>query len=120
MLKLKYNLYLYEALGLGIFMFSAGFFDIIIDHPDLPIRKAIPGDMLRRFFIGLTMGGTALLIMFSYFGKKSGAYINPAVTLTYFRLGKITGKDAFFYCLFQFIGGFNWLVVDRHLYARIN
>jgi len=103
--KLKYNLYLYEALGLGIFMFSAGFFDILIDHPDLTIRKAIHSDMLRRFFIGLTMGGTALLIMYSYFGKKSGAYINPAVTLTYYRLRKINGTDAFFYCLFQFIGG---------------
>ncbi|MEB3211457.1 MAG: aquaporin, partial [Leptolyngbyaceae bacterium] len=38
-------------------------------------------------------------------GKRSGAHINPAVTLTFFRLKKIAPWDAFFYVLAQFIGG---------------
>jgi aquaporin Z len=38
-------------------------------------------------------------------GKRSGAHFNPAITLTYFRLGKIDKWDASFYVVFQFIGG---------------
>jgi aquaporin Z len=97
--------YCYEALGLGIFMFSAGLFDVIIDHPDLPVRQHISSAFIRRFLIGLSMGLTALFIFNAPFGKKSGAYINPAVTLVQYRLGNIDKKDAFFYALFQFIGG---------------
>jgi aquaporin Z len=97
--------YCYEGLGLGIFMFSAGFFDALIDSPNLPIRQHIHSAFMRRFLIGLTMGLTALYIFNAPFGKKSGAYINPAVTLVQYRLQNIDRKDAFFYVLFQFIGG---------------
>ena len=101
----KLKLYLCEALGLGVFMFSAGFFCILIDHPDFYIREMISSDSIRRFFIGLTMGLTALFIIHSSFGKKSGAHINPAVTLTFLRLKRISVNDAFFYIIFQFLGG---------------
>ena len=105
MIRKKFILYCYEALGLGIFMFSAGFFDVIIDHPGLPIRQHISSALLRRFLIGLSMGLTALFILNSSFGKRSGAFINPAVTIVQYSLGKISTKNAIFYCLFQFIGG---------------
>jgi aquaporin Z len=36
---------------------------------------------------------------------RSGAHMNPAVTLTFLRLGKIKGWDALFYIAAQFIGG---------------
>ena len=101
----KLKLYLSEALGLGVFMFSAGFFSILIEHPDFFIRELISIDIIRRFLIGLTMGLTALFIIHSPFGKKSGAHINPAVTLTFLRVNRISKKDAFFYILFQFLGG---------------
>ncbi|HWZ22301.1 MAG TPA: aquaporin [Cytophagaceae bacterium] len=101
----KLKLYLSEGLGLGIFMFSAGFFSILIEHPDFYVREIITIDIIRRFFIGLTMGLTALFIIHSSFGKKSGAHINPAVTLTFLRLNHISKKDAFFYIIFQFLGG---------------
>ena len=97
--------YCYEGLGLGIFMFSAGFFDAMIDHPDLPFRQHIQSALLRRFCIGLSMGLTALFILESPFGKRSGAYINPAVTLVQYQLRNINRTDTFFYILFQFLGG---------------
>jgi aquaporin Z len=101
----KLKVYLSEALGLGVFMFSAGFFCILIDHPNFHVREIIPFDIVRRFLIGLSMGLTALFIIHSPFGKKSGAHINPAFTLTLFRLKRISAKDSFFYILFQFLGG---------------
>ncbi|MGB7265590.1 MAG: aquaporin [Terracidiphilus sp.] len=51
------------------------------------------------------MGATAILIIRSPMGRRSGAHFNPAITLTYFRLGKINKWDAGFYVLSQFIGG---------------
>lgn len=55
--------------------------------------------------MGMAMGSTAIAIIFSPFGKRSGAHFNPAVTLTYYRLGEVEPWDAAFYTLFQFVGG---------------
>jgi aquaporin Z len=97
--------YLMEAAGLGIFMISAGLVTVILDHPASPIQQVIPDALFRRFVIGVAMGLTAIAIIYSPWGKQSGAHINPAVTLTFFRLGKIHPWDAFFYIVAQFVGG---------------
>lgn len=85
-------------------MVSAGLFATLIDHPQLPVRHHIPSDLLRRFIIGISMGLTAFLIINSPFGKKSGAHINPSVTIVQYRLGNINANDAIFYIIFQMIG----------------
>jgi len=54
--------------------------------------------------MGIAMGITAVVIIHSPMGKRSGAHFNPAVTLSYLRLGKINVWDAMFYVLFQFAG----------------
>jgi aquaporin Z len=94
-----------EAAGLGIFMISAAMFTALLEHPASPIRQAIADPLLRRFMIGVAMGLTAIGIIYSPWGKQSGAHINPAVTFTFFRLGKIKPWDAFFYVVAQFVGG---------------
>ena len=53
--------------------------------------------MLRRGLMGLMMGLTAIAIIYSPWGQQSGAHINPAVTLTFWRLGKVATWDAVFY-----------------------
>jgi len=97
--------YFMEAAGLGIFMISAGAVTTILEYPASPIRQAIADPVLRRFLIGVAMGLTAIAIIYSPWGKQSGAHINPAVTFTFFRLGKVKPWDAFFYIMAQFVGG---------------
>jgi aquaporin Z len=96
--------YLMEAAELGLFMISACLFTLLLEHPDSPVRSAIPDAFLRRALTGLAMGATAVAIVFSSFGKRTGAHFNPSVTLTFWRLGKVDGPDAFFYGLSQFAG----------------
>jgi aquaporin Z len=55
--------------------------------------------------MGIAMGATAVGIIYSPWGKQSGAHINPSTTLTFFRLGKVATWDAVFYVIFQFVGG---------------
>lgn len=105
--KKNWPVYFIEAWGLATFMISAVLFTIIVEHPDLPVRQSFDGSpMLRRLFIGVAMGLTAIGIIYSPWGKKSGAHLNPAVTLSFLRLKKISNQDAFFYIMFQFIGGY--------------
>ena len=94
-----------EAACLGLFMVSAFTFGTILEHPDSPVHQAIPSSLLRRFLMGLAMGSTAIGIIYSPWGKQSGAHINPSTTLTFFRLGKVATWDAVFYVVSQFIGG---------------
>src|SRR5262245_43885472 len=97
--------YLMEAAGLGLFMLSACLFATLLHHPASPVAQLIQPPLLRRFLIGLAMGLTAISIIYSPWGKQSGAHLNPSVTLTFFRLGKVAPWDALWYILAQFVGG---------------
>ena len=104
-LKRHWPEYLIEGWALGLFMVSASLFTILLEHPASPLRQAIPDPMSRRLLMGLAMGGTAVGIIYSGWGRRSGAHMNPSVTLTFLRLGKIAPTDAFFYMASQFAGG---------------
>jgi aquaporin Z len=104
-LKRNWPEYLIEATALGLFMVSATLFTILLEHPASPLRQALPDDLTRRLLMGLAMGGTAIAIIYSPWGRRSGAHMNPSVTLTFLRLGKIAPADAFFYMAAQFAGG---------------
>ena len=104
-LKEHWPEYLCEAAELGLFMVSASLFTILLWHPSSPALNVIPNPFVRRMLTGLAMGGTAIALIFSPIGKRSGAHFNPAVTLTFWRLGKVKNWDAVFYVIAQFIGG---------------
>jgi aquaporin Z len=96
--------YAIEAAGLAFFMIAACSFAVLLDHPGSPIPGLLPV-FGRRVLTGMAMGATAIAIIYSPWGKQSGAHINPAVTWTFYRLGKIEKWDALFYALAQFVGG---------------
>jgi aquaporin Z len=97
--------YLIEVAALGMFMVSAATMTVMLEHPQSPLRAAVPEPMTRRVLMGIAMGLTAASIIYSPWGRRSGAHMNPAVTLTFFRLGKIGGRDATAYVGAQFAGG---------------
>lgn len=94
-----------EATLLGLFMVSACTFTTLLNHPVSPVVRTVPAEWARRAIMGLAMGATALALIHSPLGKRSGAHFNPAVTLTFFRLKKVEPHDAALYIVSQFIGG---------------
>jgi aquaporin Z len=96
---------LMEALGLGLFMVSAGLFGTLLEYPGSPLHQALPSAFGRRALMGVAMGLTAIGLVYSPWGRRSGAHINPAVTLTFLRLGRVRGRDAAAYVGAQFVGG---------------
>jgi aquaporin Z len=102
---LPWREYLIEATGLGLFMVSAAAMTTVLEHPASPVRSALPDPFLRRALMGVAMGLTAAALIYSPWGRRSGAHFNPAVTLTFWRLGKMSARDAWCYAAAQFAGG---------------
>src|SRR5689334_15373197 len=111
--------YLIEAWALGTFMVSAALFTALWEHPGSPVHAWIPNSAVRRALIGLAMGATAVALIYSPWGQRSGAHMNPAATLTFLRLGKITPADAGGYIAAQFLGGLGGVWLARALLGPI-
>jgi aquaporin Z len=99
---------LMEGVALATFMMSACAFGILL----LPVAG-----FLGRVMGGIAMGITAVAIICSPFGKRSGAHMNPALTLTFWSLGKIAAWDAVFYVLAQFAGGAAGVLISSWIFG---
>ena len=97
--------YLIEAWALGSFMIAAGLVATALGSPTSSLSRTVVDPMLRNVIAGIAMGITAILLIHSPWGRRSGAHMNPAVTLTFLRLGKTRGWDALFYIIAQIAGG---------------
>jgi aquaporin Z len=98
---------LIEGLLLGLFMVSAGLFATLLYAPDSPAAPALAWlpSRARDLAMGLAMGTTAVALIYSRLGQRSGAHMNWATTLTFLRLGKMAPWDAFWYAVAQPVGG---------------
>ncbi|MEM7592432.1 MAG: aquaporin [Cyanobacteria bacterium P01_A01_bin.83] len=96
--------YLMEAGEVSFLVMSIGFLVTVFEHPNSPIHQTIPDNEIRRILFGVALGLVITGLIYSSWGKQSGAHMNPAFTLAFYRLGKIKFWDAFFYILFQFAG----------------
>ena len=97
--------YLIEGWALGTFMLSASIVVVLLESRQLPFREMIPIPLVRRMLVGMAMGLTALTLIYSRWGRQSGAHMNPAVTLAFLRLGLVQPIDGLLYMLSQAIGG---------------
>jgi aquaporin Z len=105
--------YAMEGALLGLFMVAACGFATLLEHPASPAHRALPDANVRRLLMGVAMGLTAVGLIRSPWGQQSGAHMNPSLTLTYFRLGKIRATDARGYVTGQFLGGVAGVLATR-------
>jgi len=111
--------YTIEAVCLGIFMVSAAGFATLLQHPLSPLAGWTASPLAQRIPMGAAMGLTLIAIIYSPAGARSGAHMNPVVTLTFLRLGKIAFADACAYVAAQFAGGFAGIVVADWVFRRL-
>jgi aquaporin Z len=97
--------YAIEGWALGMFMISASVATVLLYDPRAPTFGLIENEFWKRALMALAMAGTAAAIIYSPWGKRSGAHMNPAFTLSFWVMGKIKTVDAVYYALFQFVGG---------------
>jgi aquaporin Z len=97
--------YLIEAWALGMFMVSAGLVATLFGYAGSPLPDSLRNPAVARVLGGIAMGLTAIALIYSPWGQRSGAHMNPAVTLTFLRLGKVKPWDAAGYIVAQFVGG---------------
>ena len=103
--------YLAEAGLLGLFMVVACALGVALDHPASAAVRALPQPFARRALFGVAMGATAVAIVYSPPGKRSGGHINPAVTLAFLALGKMKPRDAALYVAAQVAGATGGVLV---------
>lgn len=101
-LKRHWPAYLLEAAGLAVFMIGAGLFTAAFMHPASPLYDFAGSNPARR--LGIGSGMAAVTIGLVYAAARSGAHLNPVVTLAFFSRGKIGGADAAWYVVAQFLG----------------
>ena len=102
-----------EGALLGLFMVAACGFATLLEYPASPVHEALPDGNVRRLLMGFAMGVTAIGLIYSPWGQQSGAHMNPSLTVTYFRLGKIERGDTIGYVVGQFLGGVAGVLVVR-------
>jgi aquaporin Z len=112
-------LYVYEGLELAWFMVAACVATVALFGVGSPALHWVPSSAVRRLVMGAAMGGTAVMIIHSPMGKRSGAHFNPAITLTYLWLGKIGVWDALGYVCGQFVGGVAGVGIAKLMMGRL-
>jgi aquaporin Z len=107
--------YLMEAGEAGLYLFVACLVTTLLDHPASIVRQSISSGVARRALMGLVMGATAVAIVISPWGKRSGGHFNPAITFTFYVLGKVEFWDAWLYGIAQFLGAIAGVTLARYV-----
>ncbi len=117
-LALHWPEYLIEGALLGMFMLAACSAVVVMEHPSSPVHRRIASGRTRRAIIGVLMGLTAIALITSPLGRRSGAHMNPSVTLAFLALRKIAPIDAAFYVAGQVLGGLAGVLAARMLWGQ--
>jgi aquaporin Z len=64
-----------------------------------------------RALEAVAIAPTIALLIYSPWGRRSGAHFNPAITVTFWALGKVALRDALLYTAFQGLGAILGLLI---------
>ena len=114
-LRLHWPEYVMEFTETGFYLFFTCVFATLFQHPASPIRHLLPNNIVRRACFGISVGATIVALVLTPWGKQSGAHLNPAMTFTFYRLGKVEFRDAIFYGVAQFAGATAGVIIATFL-----
>jgi aquaporin Z len=107
--------YLIEAWASSCLMIAVGLFVTAFESPKSLAYTGTTSPGLRTVLLATAVGITLTLLIQSPWGKRSGAHMNPAITVAFLWLRKVHRWDALFYILAQTIGGILGISVVAYL-----
>jgi aquaporin Z len=97
--------YASEFVGTAFHIFAVVAVVGIMFAPSSPMGRLLPDIHLRLLCAGLLIGSSGWLVALSPFGRLSGGHINPAISLGFWTLGRMHGRDLIGYVIGQMLGG---------------
>jgi aquaporin Z len=88
-LRFHWPEYLMEAAEVALYLFLTCVFASLLLSPASPVRHFVRSTVELRALMGIAVGATVVAIVMSPWGKQSGGHFNPALTLVFYRLGKM-------------------------------
>ncbi|MET8954411.1 aquaporin [Streptomyces sp. NPDC004533] len=82
------------------------------------LARAIPSQEGRLVTDAVVSGSTVGLLIVSPFGRRSGGHMNPAVSLAFWLMGALSGRDAAAYAAAQLAGSVSGVAVGRLVWGE--
>jgi aquaporin Z len=117
-LKIHWREYLMEAAELGVLMFFICLFGTLLYSSTSPLEPLGLSRIDKGCLMGIAVASTTFLIIRSPFGRRTGAHFNPAITLTYFYLGRVHRWDTLYYFASQFAGALVGVFVAHQILGQ--
>jgi aquaporin Z len=93
-----------ELVGTAVLVLG-GLSAVVADFaPGSPVASLVPSASLRLLLTGGLFAGTGALVTLSPVGRRSGAHLNPAVSLAFFAEGHLAVPDLVGYVVAQCLG----------------
>jgi aquaporin Z len=104
-----------EGTELGVLMLSTCVWGTLTYSDESPFKFLDLSAVSKSVLMGTAVAVTTFLIIRSPFGRRSGAHLNPSVTLTFLWLGRIHRWDAAWYIVAHFIGATAGVLAARQI-----
>jgi len=114
-LRFHWPEYLMEAAEIALYLFLTCMFASLLLYPASPVRHFVASTIALRALMGLAVGATVVGIVMSPWGRQSGGHFNPALTLAFYRSGKLSLPDALLYFVAQFSGAIGGVCIARYV-----
>jgi aquaporin Z len=102
-----------ELVGTALLLFG-GLSAVCLNlAPGSPVASAVPDHSARLLITGLIFAGVGSLVAVSPLGRRSGAHLNPSVTVAFFWRGHMHPHDLAGYIVAQVVGAFAGVALVR-------
>jgi aquaporin Z len=107
-----------ELAGTFVLVFG-GLSAVVVDFaPPSPVASVVPSPSLRLLLTGMLFAGCGSLVAITPMGRRSGAHLNPAVTVAFWLQRHLHPHDLLAYVAAQCTGGVLAVVALREAWGR--
>ena len=111
-------LYACEFTGVAFVLFVGASAVALLWGAGSPL-PAIDAPILRRFLTGTMFAAAVLAVVYSPIGQRSGGHLNPAMTVGFWALGRVRGRDVLPYVAAQTAGAFAGVALAAALFPEL-